>query len=407
MGSFDLNSPVDFARATNSFGSSILQPFTGRGPSAWLIEEGAYESQDGTSVTFHVFRTATSYNGAVDRISDSGGRRKAKFVFPGIDGQLTEDQGREAETFDINILLFGGTYLDAFGRLMNLLNDPTPGTLTHPVRGRIRCAMERYEIVHEERSRKAISIRLTMIEHSLDAISFAKAQNQNNTSAPSKIAKLAAAFQKIENAIEKVQANINVAQSFKNNFVQRLGIFKAAWGKVAGNMNATFNPGGNIPALLPTQQGGLQDANGNVVAASTSIVTSLQDPLAAVPLTLVNTALQTALAIEQLAKDVITTRETIAGIIATMEEADSLDFFDNIIDHRGMANDIQDAYEAGKQSSQVSIIKYVTPRIMSVREAAFLNGLNPDDGIQIAYLNPGLGSLNLIPKGTELKVAVS
>src|SRR3989304_7195751 len=98
MGKFDLNNAADFARATNSFGGAILQQFSGRGDSAWILEEGAYQSgiNPENRVVFHVFRTALDYNGAIDRISDSGGRRKGKFTFPFLDGQLTDGLGRSA-----------------------------------------------------------------------------------------------------------------------------------------------------------------------------------------------------------------------------------------------------------------------------------------------------------------------
>ncbi len=357
-----------------------------------------------------MFRTAQDYNAAVDRISDSGGRRKAKFDFPYMDGQLTEDMGRKAETFDVNILLHGGNYLQAFNSLFEILNESVPGNLIHPVRGEIRCAYETHEIIHEEKSRKAIALRLVFIEHSIDAFKLATLPLQNNKSAKSKISKLADAFQKIENTISKVQGAVFLVQSIKNTIIDRLNAFNAAYGKLAGNMNATFNPGGNIPGLKPVTQGGLLDADGNIVAASTTIVASPFDPFANLPVSLTNTALQTALAIEQLAKDVAANRLEISGIITDLETAGngqgSHEFFDNIIDFRSTANDLQDAYEAGKQSSQAKVIKYTTPRIMSVREVAFANGLRPDDGIQIAYLNPELDSLNKIAKGTALRIAL-
>lgn len=413
MGKFNLNNAADFARATNSFGGSILQQFSGRGASAWILEEGAYKSgvNPDNEIIFHVFRTAQDYNGAVDRISDSGGRRKAKFEFPYMDGQLTEDIGRKAETFDVNIILHGGNYLAAFNRLFEILNEPVPGNLVHPVRGEIRCAYESHEIIHEEKSRKAVAIRLVFIEHNIDAFKLATLPLQNNKSAKSKISKLADAFQKIENTISKVQGVVFLVQSLKNTIKSRLADFNTAYGKLTGNMNATFNPGGNIPGLKPVTQGGLLDADGNVVAASTTIVASPFDPFANLPVSLTTTSLQTALAIEQLAKDVTANRQEIAGIITDLETAGdgqgSHEFFDNIIDFRGIANDLQDAYEAGKQSSQAQVIKYTTPRIMSVREVAFANGLTPDDGIQIAYLNPELDSLNKIAKGTMLRIALS
>lgn len=410
MGKFDLNNPIDFARATNSFGGSILQLFTGRGQSAWILEEGAYQSgkDPAKKVVFHVFRTALPYGGALENISDSGGRRKAKFVFPYLDGQLTEDMGRKAETFSFSIILHGGEYLNAFNDLLSILNEPTPGTLIHPVRGKITCAMEDYEILHEERSRKAVAIRLTMIEHSTGGLALGARQNK---SAPSKLAKLTDAFKKIESAINQVQGAVFLIQSVKNTVVQNLQAVQDAFGKLSGNMNATFNAGGNIPALLPVQTGGLQDSQGGIISNSTSIALSPADPFVNLPASLVNTQLQTALAIEQLSKDVLAVRAQISTQIGELETSGNglgaLEFFDNIIDLRTTANDLQDAFEAGKQSSQVRIIKYITPLVMSVREVCFANGLSPDDGIQVAFLNPELDSLNQIAKGTQLRVAIS
>lgn len=413
MGKFNLNNATDFARATNSFGGSILSLFTGRGESAWQLQEGAYKSGEnpGISAVFHVFTSSQDFNGAVDRITDKGGRRKVKFEFPFLDGQLTEDQGRKAETFDVNILLFGGNYLEQFNFLFSLLHQSTPGTLVHPVRGEIRCGMEDYEILHEEKARKAIAIRLVLTEHSLGAFDLIAISEKNNASAPSKLAKLATAFKKIEDAINAVQGAANFVTSLKATIVDGLENISSTYGLVSGNMNATFNPNSNVPALLPTQLGGLTDGQGNVVSNATSIATAAADPFENLPPNLTTQNLQIALVIEQLQKDVVGVRQSLADQIELMETANnglgSLEFFANIMDLRSMANDIQDAFEAGKQSSLVRIIKYVTPNDMSVREAAFNNGLLPDDGIQIAFLNPELDSLNLIPKGTEIKVAVA
>lgn len=410
MGKFNLNNSLDFARATNSFGSSILSLFTGRGPSAWVIDEGAYQSgvNPANQVVFHVFRSALDYNGAVDQITDQGGRRKAKFAFPYLDGQLTEDMGRTAENFDINIMLHGGNYLNAFARLLAILNEPIPGTLTHPVRGPIRCGMESYQILHEEKSRKAIAIRLTLTEHNLGALQI---RTREDKSAPSKLAKLTAFFNKVEATINKVQGVVFLAQSVKNQIEEGLEALKQSFASISGNMNATFNPGGNIPGLLPTQLGGIQDASGNIVSSGTTIIDSPNDPFVNLPAELTNTNLQTALAVEQLQKSVVAVRAQIATNINTLLDAGNgqgaLEFFDDIIDLRESANDLQAAFDAGKQSSQVRIVKYTTPRVMSVREVAFDIGLSPDDGIQIALLNPEIDSLNLIAKDTELKVAVS
>jgi hypothetical protein len=416
MGKFDLNNPVDFARATSSFGANVIGAVVGAAPQDWLIEEGKYTSgipgpfnSAPQEMIFHVFTSAKDYGGAVNQISDTGGRRKAKFEFPFLDGQLTNDMGREAENFTIEILLHGNNYLAAFKALLNILNEPTPGLLTHPVRGPIRCGMEHYELIHQESQRKAVAIRLTMTEHSLEALLAINGKNPTK-SAPTLLSKLTAAFVKFENAINTVQGQIFLAQSVKLQITQGLQTLTNSFSKVVGNMNATFNPGGNIPALLPTQGGGLQSSSGAIVTNSVTNVISPTDPFGAAPPDLLITALQVALAVDHIEKDIEAVRFQISQSILALETAGNnqgaLAFYSNIIDLRQTANDLQDAFEAGKQSSQVRIVDYTTPQDMSIREVAFANGILPDDSNAISFLNPDLDSFNFIPKGTVVKVAI-
>lgn len=410
MGKFDLNKPADFARATNSFGAGIVQTLSARGSKDWLIQEGKYQSaEDPTNfVIFHVLTSATDYGGALSQISDTGGRRKAKYQFPFVDGQLTNDLGREAETFSLDIVLHGDNYLFAFNSLLLILNEPTPGVLTHPVRGQVTCAMEHYELIHQESQRKAVAVRLTMTEHSLDFLVLASAPDKT---APSLLTKLTSTFNKIENAINAVQGVVFLVQSAKNQIIQGLQDYQGFFSKVSGNMNATFNPGGNIPALLPTQGGGLQDpSTGQIVNNSTTVAASPNDPLQALPPSLLSVELQQALAIDHIQKDIETTRAQASQSISDLENAGNgqgaFEFYDNIIDLRTSVNDLQLAFEAGKQSSQARIIDFVTPLVMSVREVGFANGVSPDNTDQIALLNPELESLNYIPPGTTVRVAV-
>ncbi len=381
MGTIDLSTATGFAQATNSFGSSIVSLFTGSGPSAWVLDEGAFQSSlnPANNVIFHVFRTQAGYNGALEQISDKGGRRKAKFEFPFLDGMLTSDMGRRAETFDLNILLYGGSYFQAFTQLMNILNEPTPGTLTHPVRGKIICVMEDYEILHEEKSRNAIAVKLVLQESVLNQKVF---KSRQNNSAPSKLSGLTSTFTNISNAIARVQGAIGFAQTLKNTIIQGYQALQVAYGALAAQMNATFNPGGNIPGLLPTQVGGLQDSTGAIVTNSTTTALSPADPFANLP-------------------------ANIELVADANNGQGSLSFFDDIINLRKAANDLQTAFQAGQQSSQVKLVQYTTPRLMSIREIAFANGLSPDDGVQVAYLNPELESLNYIAKGTQITVAVA
>jgi DNA circularisation protein N-terminus len=411
MANFDLNNPIDFARATNSFGAGILQTFTARGQQQWLLKEGQYTSADNSqSVVFHVLTTKQDYGGAMSQVSDQGGRRKAKFEFPFVDGQLTSDLGRLAETFQLDIVLHGNNYLRALRQLLEILQNPVPGKLIHPVRGPIRCAMESYELTHQESQRKAVSIRLTMIEHSLETQQILGEDPVK--SAPTRLSRLTEAFKKIEDAINAVQGSVFLITSVKNQIVQGLQDYQNAYSRLTGNMNATFNPGGaSIPALLPTQEGGLQGGDGQIVSNSVTIAVSPNDPLQNLPADVLTPELQQALAIDTIEKQVGNSRLQVADIIDQMKSSadgqGALIFYSNIIDLRVTANELLLTFEAGKKSSRSRVIDYVTPQVMSVREIAFANGLSPDEGSQIALLNPSLESVNLVPKGLTVRVGVS
>lgn len=410
MGKFNLSNPTDFARAVTSGPADVLSLFTGRGASAWDIQEGAFYRGDdpATGVVFHVFQSATDYQGALSQVADRGGRRKAKFLFPYVDGQLTEDLGRTPNSFNLDIILHGNHYFNAFVRLMQLLNDPRPGTLVHPILGNVTCAMESFEILHKSDSRKAVAITLTMIEHSFTGVQLTTKEDK---SAPSKIQNLLKSFQKIDNAISKVEAFIFAARTLKNTIVATLETYKEAFAKVSNGLNITFNRDQQIPGLLPVNEGGLVNDNGSFAGNAISSSASPSDPFQSLPAELTNTTISQAIAVEQLAKDVQSTRDTLQEAITQMEEAGNgqgaLDAYAEIQALKQTAIDLQDAYEAGRQSSIIKIINYTVPRLMSIREVAFANNVAVDRIEEIYLLNPELPSVNYIEKGTLMKVVIS
>lgn len=408
MGKFDLNSPTDFARLTLSGAGSILQLFTGRGESEWRIEEAAFWHDPRNKVVFHVFKSATDFNAAVSSVVDQGGRRNAKFLFPYQDGQLTEDLGRTPETFELDVLIFGDNYLRAFNNLMRRLNDPRPGTLQHPVRGELTCKMESYTITHASEARKAVAIRLTMVEHSFNGVFTFK---RVDPSAPGALQKLTSAFSKIEAAINAVEGTINAVRTVKNLIIQNLNEYKFFFARVGRDMNATFNAGNDIPALLPTQDGGIQLDDGDFSDTGQAPVVSPNDPLANLPSQYIDGTLGTALATEQIQKNIEQARQNLSVVIAQMEAINNglgaLEFYSQIIGLKETALDLQDAYEKGKASSNVKLIEFITPREMSLREVAYANGIPVDAADQIWLLNPELLSTNYIAPGTKLRVAVS
>ena len=405
----DLNLPTDFAKVTTSGVAGILSQFTGKGESAWKISEGSYTGggPEGSLVVFHVFESAVPHKGALSKITDNTGRRKVKFRFPFKDGQTTSDLGRKPNTYTLDIILFGDSYLSAFKDLLTELNDPVPGILNHPVLGKINCGMEELEVTHQSEERKAVTLRLTLIEHN-----FSVAQiNPQDPTVRGALSKLSDAFAKIDRAIAAVEGTIIAVRSLKNQIKNTLNDYKTLFARTSSNMNSVFNPGGtgDFPSLLPVQQGGSQDAQGNIVSEISTAAASPTDPFSSVPIN-ITTQTDSAIAAEQIAKEVQSSRDTLSSAILQMQGAGdgqgALEFFDNVIELYETAIDLQAAYEKGKQSSQVRVIQYTTPRLMSIREVAFSVGIPVSRVNEIDILNPFLECTNFIPQGTLLRVAV-
>lgn len=425
MPNFNLNSPGDFARLTAGTFNSIVQNFAGgRDLSKWDIVESSYIAnanlgtfavdQNGNltpskAVVFHVFQSSQPYNAAVKTVTDQMGRRKVKYMFPYKDGQTTDDLGRRPSSFEFDVLIFGNNYLNALNRLLTELNNPSAGTLTHPVFGDIGCVCEEIELTHSNEARKAVALRLKFIEHNFTIQSFADI-TKKDTSTKGALTKLASAFAKFENLVNAVEANINAARTVKNQIKQAIGDFQDQFGSTASSMNATFNGpnASDIPALLPVNQGGLQNTSGGLNSGVTASVISPSDPFAAIPIADLSAATAIALATGDIIKKIQGLRDQVTAIINSLKAIrdGGNNFHDNILDLKVTMIDMQDALEKGISSSQAKIIQYVTPNDMTIREVAFANGVDVNTADQIFLLNNQLDSVNYIPKGTSLNVAV-
>lgn len=402
MGILDLNNNLDFAKLTLSDASTILQDFTGKNPADWDILEGSYNG-----VLFHVFRSKEVYNGALGSISDSGGRRKVKYRFPYKDGQTTDDLGRKPETFEMDILIFGPKYLSGLSKIMNEMNKSTPGELVHPVRGRIKCVPEDFQFLHSSEKRKAVAIRLVFIEHSFTIGEF---KSTNDSTVKGALAKALDAFKSIEAAIVKVQGAVTFSSDVRNHVNQLLNRYNKNYSATLGSINKTFNPAGSvdIPGLLPVNEGGLQKSDGSRVDSVFTTVISPSDPFAQIPLDQVSQATATALVSSQITKNVNSLRDDLNVILGLMETGSAaLELHDEIVALKKTAILMQDALEKGIASSQTRIVEYTTPRVMSLREVAFANGVLVNRVYELEVLNPSLLSTNYIEAGTSLKVPIS
>jgi hypothetical protein len=406
MSRFDLNNAADFAKVVLSDASNILSILDGQTPSQWDIFEGSYNG-----VLFHIFQSKTSYQGALSQIEDSGGRRLAKYRYPYRDGQTTDDLGRTPEAFSLNILIHGPRYLTGLQSLLAEFNKPTPGDLLHPVRGKIRCKPETWQLLHSHESRQAVGINVTFQEHNFTIGDFRAAKD---TTVKGALGKAIDAIKSITGVIEKVQATAQFLLSSRNSITSKLAAYKEAYAKILGNSNVVFNGGGSsadIPGLLPVNEGGLQNADGTSSAGVFPVVTTV-DRLDTIPVQDIDASSQSvSVAASDLAKQVNEQRQALSTIIQEMLDIGggqgSLEFHDDIVALRESANLLQDVLERGVASSQAQVIKYTVPRIMSLREVAYLNGLQVDRVEELDQLNPELFSINHIEKDTVVKVPIS
>ncbi len=401
MSKMDIGKAPDFARATSGSIAKVLGNFI-ENPSEWDIQEGSYNG-----VLFHVFKSKTAYQGEVSGIQDQGGRRKTKYHFPYIDGQTTDDLGAKGETFTIDILLHGERYMTGYRKLFKELNKPKPGTLLHPVRGRVKCAMEDYTITHKSDERKAMTISLTLTTHNFSVARLTRFRD--DISVKSALSKAMDAFKLIDSTIAKIEGVVIAVRSVKNDILDGISAFKSNFASLMGKMNSTYNPGGgsDIPSILPVQEGGLLTSSGTT-GGNFPIAASPNDPFQSAPIPSIEEEAASALTTIQMEKEVNDRREEINAIIAQLSVTTefALEFYQQILDLKIIAVLLQDVLEKGKASSRIAVASYTVPRLMSIREVAFANSLDINKVFEIEQLNTELESVNFITKGTVLLVPV-
>jgi hypothetical protein len=458
----DLGSASGFALATQGATSSALS-LLGYDPNEWDIQEASYED-----VVFHTFVVKSlfkdglgavnftakgwsdsgNWNGALSRISDAGGRRKAKFVFPYQDGQLLDDLGRAAESFSLDILLYGRDYKKTFERLFKKLQQPSPGKLLHPVRGEIRCGMISYELLHVAEARNSVAIRLTMEEANQDEMTFAKPKQLN--SLQSAIANVAKSLNTITAIINKVQQAAMFYSGIRNMQVAMLTSYKETFGNSIQSVNKLFSATSSADLM-----------NIRPVNAGTTYVGTLSpnDPFASTDLSKLSLETASAIAasamgsqLDFLAQEANILTKTMATLNINSTAIDprlavlmgrntdgtlqsetqttiscegatvyntspsalnevpdgygSLYFSEDIKALRDSVLEIRKAYDLGLQANGAKLIAYITPRLMSVREIAFELNVPFSRLNDIDALNPELDSLNYIPKGTKVMVVL-
>lgn len=407
----NLSNPVDFARATMGDLSGLIGLFAGKNPSEWTLLEGSYQvgnkPGDTKEILFHVFKSASEYSASVPQISDKSGRRKVKYKFPYLDGQTSDDLGAQPESFDVEILLHGPNYMVGLQALLAAFNDPRPGILKHPVMGIMPVFAEEWTKIHASDTRKAVLLKVQFNEHTftvkkLDAVVAQKTTKSALNSA-------LAFFAKIDTVLQNVAAFGRAVQTVKSTIEQAISNFKNGYATLLGSMNVTFNSGSSqdIPGLLPVNLGGNLNKSGG---QSSSTFPTVQNPtlFSTVPVNQVTGTGSIAIAVDDLIKQVNASRAECASIITQLKALDggqgALEFHDDILNLREAAIALQDVLEAGIATSQAQVLNYTVPRLMSIREVAFANGIDVNRVDELDQLNTFLESVNFIPAGTVMRV---
>lgn len=403
MPRFDISKAADFSIITQQALRSTAALFGGRDPSEWDIVEASYNG-----VLIHVFETKVPYQGALPSVQDSGGRRLAEYQYPYRDGQTTDDLGRKPLSFAFDFMIFGLRYMEGVNAILQQFNSPVPGKLLHPIRGEFLVKVKDYQLTHESQSRKCAHFNVTFVEHNF---TIGNPSQLKDSSVKGALAAALAIFKVVDTAIAKIEAATLLIRAVKNTINQLLGIYKTTNASTLTQMNATFNTrGGNadIPSLLPTNVGGTRNTNGTVSSDNFVVVRSPSDPFSNIPVAELTSDQLLATAVNNLTKQVVARRTELAEILDQIyANGGALELYDTIIELRTTAVLLQDVLEKGAASSNARVVDYTVPRVMSLREVAFLNGISPDRVQELDLLNPFLLSTNFIEKDVVIKVPVS
>jgi hypothetical protein len=296
-----------------------------------------------------------------------------------------------------------------------------------------------------------MGIHVTFIEHNFSVGSVAALASQSTIK--STLSAALAVFSTIDAAINKVTSALLFSKGVQAITSSYLALLKQNSASTLTKMNVTFNKKGgsaDIPALLPVNLGGISQPTtsstssttveslakgGAAVAALTDLsaafgnakppvttsvppvvttsqnfplVASINDPFNSIPVATLSNPTAQAVSVTQLTKEVDDLTAQTAAIIGVIEANNgALELFDTILSLRQAIVNIQAVLVAGIQASKVALNVYVTPRIMSIREVCFQNGLALSRTEDVLNLNPSLLSVNLIAKGTMLMVPSS
>jgi hypothetical protein len=399
--------------ATNPFGL----------PSAgvWNLSQAAFKTDGGREVIFWAEKDANPKSKTgLEQVTDSGGRRKVKYEYPYRDGQRVADLGRKGERFSLNVTFYGTDYQVALKDFLEIVvNSKESGTLTHPVRGDIRCGAFDWEFIHRHDQWNAVTIRVQFEEDNTDTLQGLNLKaGSPDSPLRSALGALLSAQKLIGAVISSVSAALLIPGAIKASMQARLDSIVGGATSLLAQLGITFGADAQTQSLLSqaAKVGGI----GNLFSATESISTAAGTVESKVPPTFqvgftasdqasINSESAAFAAANQITPQqaVFSANEIRKEITAALAEANEYfgnDGYEMVIQYRNITNQIQEAVESAISQATPNVTLYTVPRPMSLRMVAFMNGLDKDRQNDLESLNPYLESVNLISAGVQVMV---
>jgi DNA circularisation protein N-terminus len=415
----------DLGAYSNPFGA----PSTG----IWNLCRGTFINANLEAVVFFYDRKTDSESPgamtALDQTMDGGGRRLAVYEYPYREGQQVADLGRKGVTFTFNIKFFGQNYQEKFREFTaKVINVKGQGALIHPtlspVFGAFNVRFKDFEFIHRYDEWNAITIKAVFIEDNLGDFDLSLNAASQTVSTDSALRQglqgLVSLQAGISQAISDVSALLILPGAIVKAMNNRLTSIVGQASRLMGQLGATFSSDNQLHSLSQSSlsvSGGVSGlTSGTAVSSSNGGKTALQElpPVFQVgfdPTTqnsiqdqidsFVNASQVT---VQQALFSANQSRGSITDAITEAETNMGNYSYDIVLQYREMAVTIQSVVEAAIASAQSKVKLYVTEEDMSLRQVAFRNGLAADRVNDIADLNPYIGSINYVPRGTTVTV---
>lgn len=401
---------------------AFANPFGAPSQGQWNLQRGVYigNTSKKSLIFFYEEKDPNpSQHTAIDQLSDSGGRRLAIFEYPYVDGQKIKDLGRKGETFVFNIKFHGLNYQTLLNQFIDVvINGNEQGTIIHPVRGALIVRLKDHEFQHHYDEWNAVTIKATFVEDNTGAVNAITIKPASPDSAlRSALQTLTTAQATISQGLSDVAAVLLLPNAIVNSMKQRLTSVTGQASRLLGQLAATFSSSAQLQNLA-AQSSKVVGGTPNLTAGTTSGNAQGNLPpvyqagfdqatQSSVNAQIANYVNASQITPQQAVFNANQGRAAIAAAIAEVETNLGNDGYDINLAYRGIAIAIQQATESSIAATQNLVTIYITPQAMSLRTVADTLGLDPDKQNDIEALNPYLGSLNYIPKGTTLTVPVA